>query len=364
MIDVFDQLCTRAGSVHTCPNQDWLLLHAKTAPENLAAGYPGLTPCLAYPSGSSYGLSVRMPTWWALSDHQKCGPRSVGCGHKRLVLRQLHPRYCCVVLTVPHAQMPRSDPPRTGQHRATSHLLQLDNLLIPGHQPPPLTARVLAPAVKLAPMGRDSQLDKRPRRHARSLSNGCATNNRSPQLRYEPQGPSITAAPRCTPPPITAASRRSGSCSIAAATCTRATPAGTTHRWAGPSSAVASARSTTDTPIGSQPSKPCSTPTPQSTESHCQPTIRNHPAQRSRTCCAPTASPTTRRTTCGGEAPAGRGGARGVAGSRSARRGQPARQKDRPAIRASDAGQARRFQTQPKDRITASINLHRWRCPR
>jgi hypothetical protein len=35
MIDVFDQLCTRAGSVHTSAN--WLLLH-QTVTENLAAG--------------------------------------------------------------------------------------------------------------------------------------------------------------------------------------------------------------------------------------------------------------------------------------------------------------------------------------
>ena len=27
-----------------------------------------------------YGDSVRMPMWWALSDHQKLGPRSVGSG--------------------------------------------------------------------------------------------------------------------------------------------------------------------------------------------------------------------------------------------------------------------------------------------
>ena len=94
---------------------------------------------------------------------------------QRLVLRQLHPWYSRVLLTVAHAQMPRRDPPRTGEHRAPSHLSQLDNLLVPGHQPPPLTVRVLAPAVKLAPIGRDSQLDKRPRRHARSLSNRCST---------------------------------------------------------------------------------------------------------------------------------------------------------------------------------------------
>ena len=84
------------------PNQDWLLPPAKRLQRTWPQAHPRLTPCLAYPSGSSYGLSVRMPTWWALSDHQKCGPRSVGCGHNvscsasstRVLLRSPHRPSC------------------------------------------------------------------------------------------------------------------------------------------------------------------------------------------------------------------------------------------------------------------------------
>ena len=61
---------------------------------------------------------------------------SRGQGFKSLqLLRQVHAWYCRVVLTIPDAEMPRRDPPRTGEHGAASHLLQLDNVLIPGHEP-------------------------------------------------------------------------------------------------------------------------------------------------------------------------------------------------------------------------------------
>src|SRR6476646_1747259 len=84
---------------------------------------------------------------------------------KRLVRRQHHTQYGGVILASPLTEMPRGDPSRTGEHRATSHLLRQDVVLVPGHEPPPPSTRVLAPGVKLALIGRDSQLDERPRRH-------------------------------------------------------------------------------------------------------------------------------------------------------------------------------------------------------
>src|SRR6476660_6142189 len=85
--------------------------------------------------------------------------------------------------------MVRGDPSRTWEHGATSHLLRQDDVLIPGHEPPPLTARVLAPGVQLALVGRNRQLDERPRRHAASLSNTCSITS----------GPCHDAPLRCAP---------------------------------------------------------------------------------------------------------------------------------------------------------------------
>jgi hypothetical protein len=98
-----------------------------------------------------------------------------------------------------------------------------------------------------------------------------------------------TGAQRCTPRPTTGASMSRGCSSRWGPTCTHATPAGTTTRWAGHSSAAANTPSATRTRTGSRPCKRCSTPAPRSTASRCHRTIPNRPAKKLPHCCALTA---------------------------------------------------------------------------
>ena len=102
MIDVFDQLCTRAGSVHTSPN--WLLPHTNLDIE------PGRR---LGRTDAALGISLRQLVLPFGQDADVVGfvgppevrPTVGRLWPQRLVLRQLHPWYRRVVLTVADRKM-------------------------------------------------------------------------------------------------------------------------------------------------------------------------------------------------------------------------------------------------------------------